>query len=219
MQELDVPQWKAPRTYHLPWTESFTSDDKILSNKVVEEHFMTQEDSYVTLKMDGENTTIGRGFSHARSLTSSHHWSREHIKRLEASLRPYINPGWRICGENVLATHSIKYTNLSAFFYVFAIYDEHNVRLGLDEMLEYCDYLGVEFVPILARAPFKQLDFKSKFGLDYSKDEGYVVSNAAPFAYDDFSKNVAKCVRPNHVQTDEHWTKLGSSNKNQLSGI
>lgn len=36
-------------------------------------------------------------------------------------------------------------------------------------------------------------------------EEGIVVRNVESFEYNDFSKNVAKCVRKNHVQTDIHW--------------
>ena len=43
--------------------------------------------------------------------------------------------------------------------------------------------------------------------------EGFVVRNVDSFAYEDFSKNVAKYVRKNHVQTDEHWTKNWQPNK------
>ena len=37
--------------------------------------------------------------------------------------------------------------------------------------------------------------------------EGFVIRNIDQFKYEDFSKNVGKYVRSNHVQTDEHWTK------------
>jgi hypothetical protein len=37
--------------------------------------------------------------------------------------------------------------------------------------------------------------------------EGVVIRNAGEFPVDEFSNNVCKWVRPNHVQTDEHWTK------------
>lgn len=43
--------------------------------------------------------------------------------------------------------------------------------------------------------------------------EGYVTRNLDSFHINDFDKNVAKCVRKNHVQTDEHWTKDWQSNK------
>lgn len=35
--------------------------------------------------------------------------------------------------------------------------------------------------------------------------EGYVMRPADAFKLDDFNNNVVKWVRPNHVQTDEHW--------------
>ncbi len=38
-----------------------------------------------------------------------------------------------------------------------------------------------------------------------SDHEGFVIRNSGSFKYDDFSKNVAKFVRKNHVQTDDHW--------------
>ena len=41
--------------------------------------------------------------------------------------------------------------------------------------------------------------------LDLNLCEGYVVRNAEQFAFNDFSDNIAKWVRRNHVQTDEHW--------------
>jgi hypothetical protein len=37
--------------------------------------------------------------------------------------------------------------------------------------------------------------------------EGVVVRVANEFPIDEFSHNVCKWVRPNHVKTDEHWTK------------
>ena len=35
--------------------------------------------------------------------------------------------------------------------------------------------------------------------------EGYVVRLADRFTYAQFKQSVAKWVRPNHVQTDQHW--------------
>jgi hypothetical protein len=37
--------------------------------------------------------------------------------------------------------------------------------------------------------------------------EGIVIRVADSFKLDDFPNYVCKWVRPNHVQTDEHWTK------------
>ena len=45
---------KYPRTYHLPWSEGRTDDDKVLSD---DSQFIGKY-VVVTEKMDGENTTI-----------------------------------------------------------------------------------------------------------------------------------------------------------------
>lgn len=37
--------------------------------------------------------------------------------------------------------------------------------------------------------------------------EGLVVKNAFPFHFTQHASNVAKIVRPHHVQTDEHWSQ------------
>lgn len=202
---------KYARTYHLPWSFSETPDDKRFTEAEIKQYFYPLEDVYVSTKMDGENTTIGKGYSHARSLDSKNHWSREHIKALAARLYNDIPEGWRICGENMMAKHSIKYKNLESYFYVFSIWDENNMKLELDDALEFCEILDLKHVPILKRGSFRSISFSKSylgFDLDYDLDEGYVVCNAKSFHWDDFKKNIAKCVRANHVITDDdHWTK------------
>ena len=37
--------------------------------------------------------------------------------------------------------------------------------------------------------------------------EGIVVRNADSFTLNEFPHNIAKYVRSNHVQTDEHWSQ------------
>lgn len=212
---MNVPTYKYFKTSHLPFSMAVADDDKILTQKEVKEYFYPMEDAYASIKMDGENTTIGKGYSHARSLDSKDHWSRHHIKQLAASLYKDIQPGWRICGENLMAVHSIKYTNLESFFYVFSIWDETNTRLSLDDMIEYCDFTGLTMAPILDRGPYRKFYFKDHFNLNFEQDEGYVISNSGKFHYDDAKKNIAKVVRANHVNTSEHW--IHSTEKNLLT--
>lgn len=211
---------KYGRTYHLPWTQSSTSDDKILTKQEINDHFAHMNDCFVSEKRDGENTTIGRGYSHARSIDSKDHWSRHHIKQLAANLYSEIPDGWRICGENLIATHSLEYSNLDSFFEVFSIWNEHNVRLDLDETLEYCDLLKLKFVPIIARGSYKHIVTKKQidtnFRLDLGVSEGYVIANSNGYHYDDARKNMGKFVREGHVQTeDKHWM-LAAPRKNSL---
>jgi hypothetical protein len=206
MIELDTPTQKYFKTHHLPFSMAVTDDDKILTNLEVQKRFYPMEDAYASLKLDGECTTIGRGYSHARSLDSKDHWSRRHIQQLARDLEKDISPGWRICGENMAAVHSIKYTNLESYFYVFSVWDENNVRLSLDDMIEYCDFTSLVMAPVLKRGPFRGFNFVNHLGLDFTKDEGYVVSNAKAFHFDEAKHNIAKVVRKGHVQTDDkHW--------------
>jgi hypothetical protein len=41
--------------------------------------------------------------------------------------------------------------------------------------------------------------------MDPEVNEGYVIRLADTFNIKDFQQSVGKFVRPNHVQTDEHW--------------
>lgn len=68
---------KYPRTYHLPWSLGRSSDDKVLSNV---DSFIGQE-VVITEKMDGENSSLyPNGKTHARSLDSANHVSRDWLK-------------------------------------------------------------------------------------------------------------------------------------------
>jgi hypothetical protein len=193
---------KYPRTFHLPWSESMAADDKRLSSTSCFEG----KSIVVTEKMDGENTSLYRNYFHARSIDGRDHPSRSWVKSLHARLIKHDIPqGWRICGENLYAQHSIRYDNLKSYFYVFSIWDDKNVCLSWDETEFWCELLELEHVPVIARlASYDEAMIKS-ISLDQSKCEGYVIRNASSFTYEDFSSNVAKFVRQNHVQTEAHW--------------
>lgn len=71
--------------------------------------------------------------------------------------------------------------------------------------------LDISVVPVLYKGPWDEdviagiWDGQSKATSVGGTSEGYVVRTAGSFSYGDFGKNVAKFVRPNHVQTDTHW--------------
>lgn len=77
---------KYGRTYHLPISPGATSDDKILATL----DGLMVGDLVVTEKMDGENTTIHRGGSHARSPDSRYHPSRDWLKAFAAAISPQL---------------------------------------------------------------------------------------------------------------------------------
>lgn len=127
---------------------------------------------------------------------------------LAASVAQDLPKGWRVCGENLFAKHSIGYETLPSFFMVFGVYDENNNALSWDRVEEWCEMLGLSTVPVLYRGVWDEKAVRarhtaaSKFG---SKAEGYVVCLAEGFPYENFGVSMAKFVRANHVCTDTHW--------------
>jgi len=171
------------------------------------DHFFGKQ-VVVTEKMDGENTSMYRTAGvHARSTSSSKHPSRSWVKELQARIRNDIPEGWRVCGENLYAQHSVKYSNLESYFHVFSIWNEQNVALSWDDTLEWCELLGLKPVRELWRGLWSEANIKSAWDTFENKDrsEGYVVRLADEFRFEDFSVSLAKWVRTNHVQTDIHW--------------
>jgi len=193
-------RYKYPRTVHLPWSPGFSDDDLHLETLACFE----DNEVVVTEKMDGENTSIYRNYIHARSIDGRHHPSRDWVKQLQAQLSIDIPNGWRLCGENLYARHSIAYENLKSYFYLFAIFNENNFCLSWDDTLEWADLLQVPTPRTLYRGPWSEAAVRS---LTPNEEvcEGYVVRHSGSFHFDDFKKNCAKWVRPGHVQSDSHW--------------
>lgn len=216
---------KYPRTYHLPWSPGATDDDRLVED--VEAMFAGKE-VVVTEKMDGENTTMYRDYIHARSLDYSPHDSRDRVKAMWAAVAHDIPEGWRVCGENLYAEHSIHYPDLYSYFQVFSVWNEKNVCLPWDETKEWAALLGFSTVRVLTRGvwgapasvavPWRKLDrawiedaWKCHTEPDLNEapreTEGYVVRLAGEFHYKDFRKSVAKYVRAGHVVHREgHWS-------------
>jgi hypothetical protein len=141
----DMSRYKYPRTPHLPWSHGATNDDKQLLNC---DHFHGHE-VVVTEKFDGENCTLYCDGLHARSLDSRGHTSRDWVKRYQGEVGWTIPHGWRVCGENLFAKHSIHYTQLKSFFLVFGVYTAENVALSWDDTLKFADERGMHTVTSL----------------------------------------------------------------------
>ena len=192
---------KYPRTFHFPWSRGMTSDDKVIKSLT----FMEGKRVVATAKMDGENTSLYRDHYHARSLDSQHHPSRDWVKAFWSTFRHEIPEGFRICGENLYAQHSLRYDDLKSYFYMFSMWEGKRC-LSWDETVMWADLLGIEMVPVLYDGIFDEVKIREiTEGLDPEKVEGLVVRVAGEFNYDDFSRAVAKYVRANHVTTDTHW--------------
>ena len=194
---------KYDRTPHLCFSPSKTldPDDKVLKN-----HDCFKGKKLIfTEKMDGENTCCSRDAIHARSCDGYGKSWQHYMKSLYACFSYLIPEGLTIYGECVYAKHSICYEKLTTYFYVFAAL-ERGSWLSWSEVVLWARRLGLDTVPVITAGNLKEIPIptKSAFG---SVCEGYVVRNFDSFPKGEFGQNVAKSVRPHHVQTDEHWTK------------
>jgi RNA ligase len=205
---------KHPRMPHLPWSPGVGPDDLHVAGL----GGLTGGQVVVTEKLDGENTTMYRDHIHARSVDSRSHPTRDWVKGLWARVAADIPAGWRVCGENLWAVHSIRYGELPSFFLVFGVWDERNRCLGWDETAEWAALLGLQVVPVLYRGPFDQAAIQRCWDPSRAdQQEGYVVRTAGGFAYAEFRLRVAKFVRPSHVRTTAHWLHGRPVGRNQLA--
>ncbi|MFB6613645.1 RNA ligase family protein [Streptomyces sp. NPDC085524] len=188
-----------PRTPHLPWSPGAAADDVRAAGLAG----LAGREVVVTEKLDGENTTLYSDGLHARSLDSAHHPSRAWVKGLQGRIGAGIPDGWRVCGENLYARHSIPYEDLDSWFYGFSVWDGEHC-LDWDRTVRFLRGLGVPVPRVLWRGVFDERALR-KLRLDTTRQEGYVVRTTAGFARGDFGRRVAKWVRGGHVQTDTHW--------------
>ncbi len=196
--------YKYNRTYHLDWSPGLKNDDR--RQEDYSQFIDSPSGIIASIKMDGENTSMYSDKYHARSLDSKDHPSRHYVKGLWGSIRHLIPEGWRICGENVYAKHSIYYDNLESYFYVFNVWDDTNTCLDYGTTLEVCKEFGLVHVPVIYEGKYDEAILKNLPNTPEMKDhEGYVIRTYGSFKYEDFNSHVAKYVRDNHVQTDEHW--------------
>ena len=216
--DLFVPYVKYQRTFHLPWSPTPSKDDKQLSLIECRKNFEGRR-VVATVKMDGENTTMYSDYIHARSVDSRNHPSRNWVKNFWAQLSGDIPEGWRICGENLFAEHSISYDSLKSFFYGFQIWNERNHCLDWETTKEWFEILGIARVDILYDGAYDERHLmKLHEMLDLNRDEGYVLRVADEFSYGDFRNCVAKWVRPDHIQTTKHWMHGQPIVPNSLKG-
>lgn len=165
------------------------------------------EDLVVTEKMDGENTTIHAGGSHARSPDSRYHPSRDMLKAFAAGILPYLTEGERIVGENLYARHSVAYDALPAYFLGFAWIVDDEIQ-SWDLTLARFEELGIQPVSTLYRGPYRPSLFNDLAqALDPTKQEGFVARIADSFAETDMPIRMGKYVREGHVQSETHWMK------------
>jgi hypothetical protein len=203
---------KYNRTYHLPWSPGSTNDDRISNN--VES--LLGIEIVITEKLDGENTGMeDEGVyarSHAAFTTSA--WSREVRQLHKMKVEGQLGEDVFLFGENMEGIHSIEYTNLDSYFYIFGVRD-NGVWIPWYQVEEYSYLLDIPTVPVLFKGVINtQKELKELVNNLVSKPselggqrEGIVIRNAGAFDNEDFKDNVMKWVRAGHVTTDVHWTR------------
>lgn len=209
---------KYSRTPHLPFTQSSTKDDKIISIEDCNKNFINKRIA-IFEKLDGGNACLDNENVFARSHSSTMlHPSFSMLKQLHFEKFYTSNFNYErylIFGENMQAIHSIKYDKLSSVFYIFAVFDKHkNTWLSVKEIIEVSNWIKIPIAPLLGIFEFKTIKELEKFLLLKMKEgsqfgdtiEGFVIRTEGSFSLNDFEENVAKFVRKDHVQTDKHWS-------------
>lgn len=202
---------KYPRTYHLKNSPGTTSDDRIAPSV----DSLIGIDIVITEKLDGSNTGITKqgvyGRSHADFTRNP--WD---VKAWEfhSRIKNDLSEGVFLFGEGMYGIHSIEYSNLTSYFYLFGVRD-NNIWIPWESVEEYAFLLEIPTVPVLFKGQvnsereLKDLTeslVKEPSALGGAR-EGIVVRNAGLFHNDDFAENVQKWVRRGHVQTGSHWTR------------
>lgn len=208
---------KYPRTYHMPFSEGATNDDRICSPEWFDV-YLKNKTLVLTEKLDGECVGICQEGAYTRSVAAptSHPWSHNiwGVGGVYETIKPYIGKDEIIYGENLYGIHSIEYNNLPSFYHVYGIRDE-NRWYAVDEVLDMVSICGLPVVPILGAHQYKSVEELQdsilhcmESGSRYGETiEGIVVRNINSFPIDEFSHNVVKYVRKNHVQTDQFWQR------------
>ena len=209
---------KYPRTYHFSFSPEVHSDDKVqydISNLIGKE-------IVVLFKLDGGNTTLKKGGPFARSHGQKTLCETfDYIKSMHQSRIEWDMRGLNFHGENMFAKHSIFYSKLEDYFYLFGVSNDESF-FGWDDVLDEAKRMNFKVVPEVFRGVVsseKELQeiIESAMTLNCPLGgddvEGFVVRVVDSFKKDEFSNNVVKYVRKGHVQTDEHWSKNWIQNK------
>lgn len=202
---------KYPRSPHLPWSPGGTRDDKRLLTVAS----LLNQEIVITEKLDGSNLAFTKQNVFARSHSGPpSHPSFGWAKALHAQLQAGISAGLTLFGEYCYAVHSIEYSELPSYFFLFGIRDdEADFWWDWDLVEEQARTLGVPTAPVLFRGAIgdertlKELtEVLAREPSCYGPDrEGIVLRRSSGFAGEDFPNAIAKYVRAGHVTSPEHW--------------
>ena len=207
---------KYPSTLHWPFSETVHRDDTIspycesfLSVPVV-----------VTEKIDGGNTCLYRGEVYARSVASP---CREGWMGMVRKHHGWKTSGSRFSdyayyGEDIFGIHSIEYEPVREedTYHLFAVRQtSQDYWCSWSTVEDAARELDMKVAPVIFRGVLYSVeDITDFFREELQKPsciggdrEGFVMRHEFGFMHNEFNKSVCKYVRPNHVQTDQHWRR------------
>ncbi len=203
---------KYSHSWHLPYSEKMTKGDTKHSS---DDHFHNKM-VVVSIKMDGECTSIYDAISHARSLDSK--IDSEDRRWIEAfrqnKIEGNISDTMRICGENLFYKHTCYYDDLESFFYCFSIWEDKKC-LSWNETKEWCELLDIKTVPIIYEGVYDKNRILIEFNkyIKENKDvEGFVVRIQDEFYIEEFSFSLSKYVRETFEIPPQHWRHSKKTN-------
>lgn len=208
---------KYPSTPHWPDSQTVHRDDSYHDNPA---GFVGRE-VVITEKVDGGNTCLYNGEVFARSVAAPSTAKWFAMVKKHHAWKFSCQPDVAIYGEDIYGVHSIEYAPVREedtyrIFAIRALNATPDRFYSWDEIVAFGEQWSIQTVPVLFRGVFdsfhditdffrNELDKESSIG--GSDREGFVMRIAESFPAEEFSRWVCKYVRPNHVQTDEHWTK------------
>lgn len=133
------------RSLHAHISLGSTSDDRFMPSGYLKA-FADMQKLVLTEKIDGQNNCFSKHgvFARSHAATSELPWDkplRERWHLLKDDLK-----GIEIFGENMYGIHSIAYSKLESFFYVFAI-REKGIWLSWEEVKFYAEMFDFPTVP------------------------------------------------------------------------
>jgi len=208
---------KYPSTPHWPASQTVHRDDSLHQTPA---EFVGRE-VVITEKVDGGNTCLFNGGVYARSVAapSTAKWfamvKKHHAWKFNCQL------DIAVYGEDIYGVHSIKYAPVAEeetyrIFAIRALNTDPDRFYSWDDLEAFGAQWGIKTVPVVYRGVFDSVyditnffetELSNESGIGGQDREGFVMRVADSFPADEFALRVCKYVRPNHVQTDEHWTK------------
>jgi hypothetical protein len=139
------PSKKYNRSLHAHISLGSTSDDRFMPQGYVNA-FATMPRLVLTEKLDGQNNCFSKEglFARSHACASVLPWDKPMRERWELIKRDLGD--YEIFGENMYGIHSIAYSKLESYFYVFAVRVK-DVWLSWEEVKEIAELFDLPTVP------------------------------------------------------------------------